>query len=73
MSDGRTNTTFKEKRRNVVRYYRDNVYWAPNGDILEWNNHNRDKIMQKMMGEFQEESEFEIERILDEYHKNLNG
>ncbi|MHA1673237.1 MAG: hypothetical protein ACTSYI_06380 [Promethearchaeota archaeon] len=73
MSDGRTNTKFKEKRKQVIRYYRDNVYWAPNGEILEWNSHNRDKIIQRMTEQFAGESEFEIERILDDYHKRLSG
>ena len=73
MSDGRTNTTFKEKRKQVIRYYRDNVYWAPSGEILEWNPHNRDKILQKMIEQFDGESEYEIGRILDDYHKRLSG
>lgn len=72
MSDGRTNTKFTEKRKEVIRYYRDNVYWTNTGEILEWNAYNRDKILHLMMEKFIDESEYDIERILEDYHKRIN-
>ncbi|MCF2139118.1 MAG: hypothetical protein K9W44_03590 [Candidatus Lokiarchaeota archaeon] len=61
----------KFKKKEIIKYYRDNVYWDSNGEILEWNPYNREKILHKMLEKFKNSSEFEIESILEEYHRKI--
>lgn len=70
MNSPTSNTIFKRKKE-IIRYYRDNVYWDSSGDILEWNPYNREKILQKMLEKFDSESKVEIANILEEYHRKL--